>query len=288
MGFSFSCRLPFRLAFGGLLLSLSAVSVARAQAASTAAATPPQGTSVSDEEEEEIEELAEEVGDRDPTYHRTRAVVRYDRRLFDGSASSDRLRLRFLYAFGPRQRFAVSFLEPLVQIDTRAATARGAGDAEAQFNANVVYRSRFRAGVGLQTTLPTSSDALLGGATTTIKPSLEFAGVLSSRLELLASFYYKRSIHTSRGLPFDQFEPDVILNARVFGATWFLEWDAFYDRLPGRIAHTLKPGVSRAFGPGRRWVGSAYYAVGVNDYARLSQYRDDAGVDVTWYPFKYR
>jgi hypothetical protein len=74
----------------------------------------------------------------------------------------------------------------------------------------------------------------------------------------------------------------------VFGATWFLEWDAFYDRLPGRFAQTLKPGVSRAFGPGRRWVGSAYYAVGVNDYAQLTQYRYDAGVDVTWYPFKYR
>jgi hypothetical protein len=274
---------------GGLLLSLSAVSVARAQAPSPAATTPPQGQSVSDaEEEEQIEELAEEVGDRDPTYLRTRAVVRYDHRQFDGSASSDRLRLRFLYAFGPRQRFAVSFLEPLVRLDIPTETARGSGDAEVQFNANVVFRERFRAGVGLQTTLPTSSNALLGGATTTIKPSLEVAGVLTSRLELLASFYYKRSIHTSRDLPFDQFEPDVILNARVFGATWFLEWDAFYDRLPGRLAQTLKPGVSRAFGPGRRWVGSAYYAVGVNDYAQLTQYRYDAGVDVTWYPFKYR
>jgi hypothetical protein len=182
-----------RRALGCLLVSLSAVSVARAQAPSPTATTPPQGQSVSEaEEEEEIEELAEEVGDRDPTYLRTRAVVRYDHRQFDGSASSDRLRLRFLYAFGPRQRCAVSFLEPLVRIDTATATARGSGDAEVQFNANAVFRERFRAGAGVQATLQTSSSALLGGATTTIKPSLEVAGVLPSRLELLASFYYKR------------------------------------------------------------------------------------------------
>jgi hypothetical protein len=74
----------------------------------------------------------------------------------------------------------------------------------------------------------------------------------------------------------------------VFGATWFVEWDSFYDVLPGRFAQTLKPGVSRAFGPGRRWVGSGYYAVGVNDYAKQSQYRYDAGIDVTWFPWSSR
>jgi hypothetical protein len=44
----------------------------------------------------------------------------------------------------------------------------------------------------------------------------------------------------------------------------------------------------RAFGPNRRWVASAYYGIGLNDYARLTQYRYNAGVDITWYPRKYR
>jgi hypothetical protein len=153
------------------------------------------------EEQMEIEELQEEVGDRDPTYLRTRAVVRYDHRLFEGSASSDRYRLRFLYGFGPMQRVAVSFLEPLVRVDTPLGTARGPGDAEIQGNANIVYRPRVRAGVGVQATLQTSSHALLGGDTTTLKPSLDFTGVLSSRPELIAALYYRRSIHTSRGVP---------------------------------------------------------------------------------------
>ena len=112
--------------------------------------------------------------------------------------------------------------------------------------------------------------------------------MLSSRLQLVGALYYKRSIHTSRGIPAKQLEPDITLNARFLTVTWFLEWDAYYDFFPGRFAQTLKPGISRTFGENRLWVASAYYAVGINDYGRLSQYRYDAGVDVTWYMRKHR
>ena len=275
--------MTLRLAVGCLVWIASAIAPPASQAQTVSPPLTPDA-----EEEEEVQELEEEVGDRDPTYLRTRASVRYDHRLLDGSASSDRVRLRFMYAFGPRQRFAVSFLEPLVQTETPTETARGSGDAELQFNATVVHRSRFRAGASIQATLQTSSAALLGPGTTTLKPSLEFAGVITSRLELTAAFAYKQSLHASRGISVKQFEPDFILNARVFDATWFLEWDSFYDYLPGRLAQTLKPGVSRAFGPGRRLVGAAYYAFALNDWARRSQYRFNAGIDMTWFPLKHR
>jgi hypothetical protein len=294
------------MAIGIVLCSAPALSFAQDQTNSPSTATdetsttvalpavqaqnPPQlpASGLSPDEEEEIQELEEEVGDRDPTYLRTRLVFRYDYRRLRGPISIDRLRLRALYAFGPKQRLAVSFLQPLIQADTPVGNASGSGDAEVQFNANVIYRDRFRTGVGIQSTLQTSSDALLGGATTTIKPFGDFTGVLSSRVELTAAFYYKRSIHTTRGFPAKQFEPDITFNTRLLDITWFLEWDSFYDFLPDRFAQTLKPGVSRAFGPNRRWVASAYYARGINDYARLSQYGYDTGLDITWYPRKHR
>jgi hypothetical protein len=78
-----------------------AVSFAQAQAQTPSA--QPALSPDQEEEEEEIEELQEEVGDRDPTYLRTRTVVRYDHRLL-GPASIDRFRLRLLYGFGPKQR----------------------------------------------------------------------------------------------------------------------------------------------------------------------------------------
>lgn len=238
-------------------------------------------------QEEEIEALEEEVGDRDPTYLRTRLVFRYDHRLQD-PISVNRFRLRVVYAFGPKQQFAVSFLEPVMHADTPLRAASGSGDAEAQFNANFIHREGFRMGAAVQSTLQTSSDALLGGGTTAIKPSWDLARVLSSRFELTAALYYKQSIHTSRGIPAKQFEPDLTLNARILKSTLFLEWDSYYDFRPERFAQTLKPGISRAFGTNRPWVASAYYAVGINDYAELSQYRYNAGFDLTWFPRKDR
>jgi hypothetical protein len=267
-----------------VIWSVPAVSFAQPQAQT---ASPQSALNPDQEEEEEIQELEEEVGDRDPTYLRTRTVFRYDHRLL-GPASIDRFRLRLLYGFGPKRRYAVSAIGPLVQTETPPRTARGAGDAELQLNANILYGKRFRTGVAVQAAFQTSSDALIGGATTTVRPSIDFTGVLSRYIEVVATLYYKHSIHTARGLPFKQFEPDLIVNTRVLKATWFLQWDSFYDISPGQYAQTLKPGVSRAFGPDRRWVASAYYGIGLNDYARLTQYRYNAGIDVTWYPRKYR
>jgi hypothetical protein len=97
-----------------VLWSVPAVSFAQSQARTP---SPQPALSPDQEEDEEIEELEEEVGDRDPTYLRTRTVVRYDRRLL-GPASLDRFRLRLLYGFGPKQRYAVSALEPIVRVDT--------------------------------------------------------------------------------------------------------------------------------------------------------------------------
>lgn len=274
--------LPLALAY--LLWSVPAISFAQPQPQTPSSQS---ALNADQEEEEEIQELEEEVGDRDPTYLRTRTVFRYDHRLLS-PASIDRFRLRLLYGFGPKQRYAVSALGPGVQIETPSRTARGAGDAEVQLNANILYGKRFRTGVAVQAAFQTSSDALIGGATTTVRPSIDLTGVLSRHLEVVATLYYKHSIHTARGLPFRQLEPDLIVNTRVLKATWFLEWDSFYDVSLGQSAQTLKPGVSRAFGQNRRWVASAYYGIGLNDYAQLTQYRYTIGVDITWYPRKYR
>jgi len=229
--------------------------------------------------------LEEEVGDRDPTYLRTRMVFSYDRKWLRGPASINRLRLKLLYAFGPKQRYAVSVLQPAIQTRTPLGAAQGSGDVEVQATTNVYYASRFRTGGTVQGTFQTSSDSLLGGATTIVKPSWDVAAVLSSRVELTGAFFYKRSI---RGIPFKQGESDVTLNARVLNMTWFAEWDSYYDFIPERLAQTMKAGFSRGVGTERRWVVSAYYGTAINDYGRLSQFRHNAGIDATWYPRKYR
>ena len=230
--------------------------------------------------------LQEEVGDRDPTYLRTRVLFRYDYKAQDGDTSTNRLRFKMLYAFGPHQRFGVSILTPVVHKGTPEETAAGSGDTELVAGANLYRTERFRTGGSFQVTLQTSSDDLIGGATTTIKPAWGFTAVLSDRVEVVSAFYYKQSIHTMRGAPVKQFEPDIFLNVRVLKATWWLEWDSFYDFLPQQFAQTMKTGLSRSFGPSRQWVASAYCGLPLNRYGRQTQYHVNPGLDLTWYPWK--
>jgi hypothetical protein len=255
-------RLPrfcLHLALGCLPWSAPVASLAQTPASHTPQPKDPLASPASTaaqqadlEELEAMEEFEEEVGDRDPTYLRTRAVFSYDDKRLQGAVSLNRIRSKLLYAFGPRQRFGVSALVPVIQTDTPLGSASGSGDTEVQASANVYYRERLRVGAALQSTFQTSSDARLGGAATIIKPSFDVTGIMSSRVSLTGVLYYKQSIHTTRGAPLKQTESDVTLNTRVLDATWFVEWDSYYDVTPGRVAQTMKGGISRHFGGERR------------------------------------
>jgi hypothetical protein len=270
----------------GSTVSVVAPENASVQQAASQAPTPL--TSASPSELEEVELMQEEVGDRDPTYLRTHVIGRYDYRVANGSITTDRLRLKFQYAFGPFQRFGVSVLVPMLWRGTPARSASGIGDTEVQGAINVYRTDRLRVGAALQGTFRMSSDALLGVGSTTIKPSGALTAVLASRLELTGAVYYVRSIEQARGPVVNQLQPDVIANVRVGSAIWFVELDSFYDFRPERLAPTLKTGISDGFGPDRRWVINGYYSVGLNDHARLTQHRYSVGLDLTWFPSKYR
>src|SRR5262249_52927946 len=88
---------------------------------------------------------------------------------------------------------------------------------------NLVRQDRFRLRVSFQVTLPTSSDFLLGGANTTIRPSCNVTTVFSPHVELTSALHYKQSIQLSHGVPAKQFEPHVASNARIITITWFDE-----------------------------------------------------------------
>jgi len=247
---------------------------------------PLQAQPTPDTAAEEEAALQEEVGDRDLTYLRTRVVYRYDYKYQAGDTTTNRLRFKLLYAFGPHQRFGASVMVPILQKSKPTASATGSGDTEVVVGANLYYTEGFRTGVSYQLTFQTSSDSLLGGATTTMKPAWGFNAVFSKRFSLTAAFYYKQSIHTTRGTPVRQFEPDITFNTRVRKATWYVEWDSFYDFTPAQLAQTLKTGVSRRLGAEHQWVVAAYCGFPLNAYGRQTQYYINPGIDVTWYPFK--
>lgn len=232
--------------------------------------------------------IQEEVGDRDQTYLRTRAVFRYDYKALDGPIEINRFRLKLLYGFGPNQRLGVSVSVPVEWKDTPTGSAFGSGDTEVTAGVNIFLREKFRSGVAGQVTFQTASEQLIGGGSTKLKGSWGFTYVFTNRFELTAAFNYEQSVHTVRDIPIKQFEPDITLNVRVLRATWFVESDSHYDFAPDRFAPLLKTGLGRAFGARKRWTASVYVEWPLNGYARQTQERINTGLDVTWYPFANR
>src|SRR5207253_1740662 len=83
-----------------------------------------------------INELELEVGDRDPTYLRTRVLFSYDNKRRT-ETSINRFRTKVLYAFDTAQKFGASVLAPVIVTDTPLGSAGGFGDTEVQATANV-------------------------------------------------------------------------------------------------------------------------------------------------------
>ncbi len=230
--------------------------------------------------------LQEEVGDRDLTYLRTRSVFQYDYEEQVEDVTINRTRLKLLYAFGPHQNMAVSVLVPVLWTSTATQSAFGSGDMEITAGWVVYANDKFRTGGLVQVVPQTSSENLIGGASTNLKGTWALAWVLSSRFEFTGFFSYKQSVHVSRGGPIKQFEPDVSLNMRVKKSTLFVESDSYLDCITNQFAPMLKGGVSRAFGKRKEWVATIYAEAPLTGYARRTQGIVNTGIDLTWYPFE--
>lgn len=232
--------------------------------------------------------IQEEVGDRDITYLRTRAVFRYDYQEQNGPTETNRFRLKLVYGFGANQRFGVAVNVPVVWMQTPTGTVFGSGDTDVTGGVVVYQTKQVRTGFLGEVTVPTSSENALGGGNTNLKGSWGITYVLSNRFEFYGSFSYKQSVSTSRGAPVKQFEPDVALNMRVLKTTWYVESDSYYDFNPEQFAPMIKTGLARAWGETKSWTTTAYIEWPLDAYARATQHHLNVGLDVTWYPFKER
>ncbi len=233
--------------------------------------------------QQEMEVMEQEIGEHDISYIRSRLVFRYDYRPQVGDTNVSRFRLKSIFAFGPHQRLAISMNIPVMYKNLPGNSAGGIGDVDLAFGGNLYRRESFRSGAAVEFKVQSSTDQLLGGSTTTIKPAWGFTAVLTPRMELNGVFNYKRSIHTTRGTASNEFEPDITLSTRRWSMTWWVEWDSYYLVIPEQFAQILKVGASHAFGRDRRWVVSPYYSLPLNASGRQTQYIHQLGMDVVWY-----
>jgi hypothetical protein len=231
--------------------------------------------------------LQENNAEHDITYLESRLAFRYDYKSETNDTIDNRFRLQGLWGFGPQNRMGFSLTIPVLNTSVPGNSAFGLGDIEAQFG-GVFYRAeRIRFGAAVTLYPQTATNKLLGGASTDIKPAVGFTALLNSRIELNCIFNYQRSIHTVRGSPTNQFEPDFTLSTERLGMTIFTEWDSYYLISTEQFAQTLKFGVSRSFGKKNRWVVAPYYSVPVSHAGTLTQYIQNVGIDVNWFPARW-
>jgi hypothetical protein len=227
--------------------------------------------------------MQREAARADTTYLRSRLVYRYDYQQQEGDTTVNRFRLRGIYGFGPQKRLGLAITVPILYKNSAGQTAFGLGDIEPQFGGNFYLGERFRSGAAVEFSLQTSTDSLLGGATTTAKPAWGFTALLTDRNELNCAFNYRRSIHVSRGSEVNEFEPDCTINTRRFGATEYVEWDSYYQFAQSELAQTMQIGLNRGVGRDGHYVLTPYVAFPLNEFGKQNQFIFKAGMDVTWF-----
>ena len=249
---------------------------------------PAQGQSSAPGQTNAATEMEANVAEHDITYLKSRLVFRYDYKSLIGDGDMNRFRLKGLWGFGPEGRLGLAVTVPVIDKEVPGNSAFGMGDMEIQFGGIFYLGERFRAGAAVTFYPRTSTNALLGGASTAIKPATGFTALLNSRMELNCVFNYKISVHTVRGTPTNQFEPDFTLSTHRLGATIFLEWDSYYMIKTGDFAQTMKIGVSRSLGKRSGWVIGPYFSLAVNRPGSHTQYIHEPGIDVTWFPARWQ
>ena len=234
--------------------------------------------------DDETELMRQEIASKDITYLQSRVVYRYDYKSLEGDAFANRFRAKVLYGFGSDNRFGFSAMLPVIHKWSPTDSATGIGDMEFQFGGFFHKGESFSTGAIIELDGATASDPLLGGSSTDLKGTWGFTQVFRPRYELTALFNYKHSIYINRGSGTNEFEPDITISTRRFGATWFFEYDSYYLFIPEEYAQTTKVGVSKVFGKGRHWVATPYWSFPINGAGRQTQYQNNIGLDLNWFP----
>jgi hypothetical protein len=231
----------------------------------------------------DIERAEEEIGDKDFTNFSPRVTFKYDHKIRAEDSSTDRVRFRTLWSFGPRRRWAVSAEMPYLVMNSPADSTSGGGDLELKFGAIINRTQRFAQGAGIQVNAPTASAPPLGGNATIIKALYGNSLTLSSKWFLDFSFNAAFPAGVREGVTVQKaIEPEANL-ARAF--PWFtayLHSDNYYNWPISEWGNTIKFGMSKRFGERFARTIDVYWELPLNHYASQS-FKHDIGVDVNIY-----
>ena len=260
--------MPAGLLGAGLLL-LFAASLALSIRADEPPPPSPATESLSEADREEIRDLERESERGDIRYFRSRFVFKVDAKRKPGDATSTRLRLEGVEAFGEKNRFSYQLKVPTYYNEAPGSYVTGLGDVSFELAAVLGATDWLFHGAGVEVTLQTASDPVLWGGATTVKPEYGLAALLGHQILAQFVLQFTQSVLTLPEAPAVQkLEPELYLNVHLPWFTLSFDWDNWWDFPAGAFGQTLKVGASQSVDREKRWVVGVSYLFPLNDYAR--------------------
>ena len=220
------------------------------------------------------------------TYMDSHLALKYNHDEFEGGSRLDRTRVHWLQAFGPSKRLAAGIEVPFLFFNAgeMEPNANGIGDITVEFRGMLGKGEKFEHVAGIEFTMPSASNDLLGAGQTVMRLAWGFSAQITSHTLLSGELGYNRATHTQRSEPrVNYIEPELILTEALGKrVAVFLDWDTYEDFNRTQYIQTLKAGLEIELDHKQKWSVTPYAQFPLTGSSRAAEFKNSVGVDLIY------
>jgi len=219
------------------------------------------------------------------TYIDTHVAFKYRYDSFDGGVDSNSIMVKWQQAIGATKRVAVSMELPFVHLSEPSNMSIGGfGDMKLELRGMLQKKEKFEHAAGVEVTLPSANNYILGEGQTVLRFIWGFSGQLTKKTVLSGEFAYNKAI-ANHGLVEGEnsIEPELILGqalAKRVGA--YLDWDNYYEFSVDTYINTMKVGLQIALDKKEKWGVAPYVVFPLSHASSVFDTKMGAGFDFTY------
>jgi hypothetical protein len=219
------------------------------------------------------------------TYVESFAAFKYRHDALEGGVDTDGFEFDYQQAFGQNHRFAAGIQLPLTHADAPGATsANGLGDITLTFRGEISKDEKFEQAAGLELTVPSATNNVLGDGQTVLKMIWGFSAQLTRRTLFSGDFGYNKAVANQRAVPgVNSLEPELILSqqfARRFAG--YLDWDNYYEFNLSEYVQTMQAGMEFELDRSDKWSLAPYVVFPLNHATRSVETKNGVGFDLIY------
>ena len=163
-------------------------------------------------------------------------------------------------------------------------SGNGLGDIKLEFRGMLGKGERFEHAAGLEITVPSATNDLVGEDETVIKLVWGFSAQVTPHTLLSGELAYNKAVQTSHGLPgTNDIEPELIL-AQAFAKRigGYLDWNTYYDFNASEYAQTLRVGFNVELDRKEKWSLVPYFEFPLNHFTRITKIKNIVGMELSY------